>query len=170
MTRYRSKSVVLVGFMAAGKSTIGRLLARKLQFAFIDTDLEIEKSKGRTVAAIFQEHGESEFRRIEREMITRILADDSQVISIGGGAFADQEMRDILCRRAITIWLDTPFEVVGERLSKSDARPLAAGKTPQDLRQLWQLRRPFYEQAEIHIHTGDAAPEAVVEQILKAIQ
>jgi len=83
---------------------------------------------------------------------------------------ARRQLCPIYISGAITIWLDTPFEVVGERLLKSDARPLAAGKTPQDLRQLWQLRRPFYEQAEIHIHTGDAAPEAVVEQILKAIQ
>lgn len=170
MARDHSKSIGLVGFMAAGKSTIGRRLAGKLQLPFVDTDLEIEKSTGRTIAAIFQEQGESEFRRIERETIGRILASRPKVISTGGGAFADPEIRDTLRRRATTIWLDSPFEVVAERLSMSDARPLAARKTSQDLRQLWDLRRTFYAQAEIHIETGEAPAEAVVEQILEAIQ
>ena len=171
MVRFRSKSLVLVGFMAAGKSTIGRLLARELELPFIDTDREIEKEMGCTIPTIFRDHGDPEFRRIERELIARIVVPEPQVVSIGGGAFMDAQTREILNRRALTIWLDAPFDVVVSRLSEPAARPVASGKTPEEIRQLWEQRRPFYEQAKIRIETGDAAnPQAVIDQILAAIQ
>ena len=171
MARFRSKSLVLVGFMAAGKSTIGRLLARELRLPFMDSDREIEKLMGCTIPTIFRDHGDREFRRIERETIARIVVPEPQVVSIGGGAFTNAQTRETLNRRALTIWLDTPFNVVIDRLSESNARPLATGKTAEELHQLWEQRRPFYEQAQIHIETDDATtPQAVVERILKAIQ
>ena len=157
--------------MAAGKTTIGRLLAGELRIPFIDTDREIEKEMGCTIPTIFRDHGDPEFRRIERETIARIVVPEPQVVSIGGGAFMDARTRETLNRRALTIWLDAPFEKVMERLSESAARPVASGKTPEELRRLWEQRRPSYEQAQIHIDTGDGAdPRTVVERILKAIQ
>lgn len=157
--------------MAVGKSTIGRLLARELKLPFIDTDREIEKQMGCTIPTIFRDHGDPEFRRIEREVIARIVVPEPQVVSIGGGAFMDAQTRETLKGTAVTIWLDAPFEMVMDRLSKSSARPLASGKTPDELRDLWDERRPFYQQAEIHVETGAAVgPKAVVDRILKAIQ
>jgi shikimate kinase len=125
---------------------------------------------GCTIPTIFRDHGDPEFRRIEREVIARIVIPEPQVVSIGGGAFIDGRTREILNRRALTIWIDAPFDLVMDRLSESTARPVASGKTPEELRQLWEERRVFYEQAQIHIESGDVAnPQAIVDQILKAI-
>jgi len=157
--------------MAAGKSTIGRLLARELRIPFVDTDREIEKEMGCTIPTIFRDHGDPEFRRIEREVISRIVVPEPQVVSTGGGAFMDPRTREILNLRALTIWLDAPFDLVMDRLLKSTARPVASDKTEEELRQLWEERRPFYQRAKIHIETGGSAgPKTVVDQILDVIQ
>ncbi|GAA4756926.1 shikimate kinase [Sphingomonas daechungensis] len=171
MARFPSKPLVLVGFMAAGKSKIGRLLARELELPFIDTDREIEKEMGCAIPTIFRDFGEPEFRRIERETIARIVGREPQVVAIGGGACMDAQTRQVLDQRALTIWLDVPFEAVMDRLSKSSGRPVASGKTVDELRELWEQRRPFYELAKIRIETGRMpAPEAVLRRVLEALQ
>src|SRR5437868_2356931 len=119
------RSIVLVGFMAAGKSRIGRLLAQRLNLPFVDTDIRIEEISGIPIAQFFCERGETEFRKMERELILRLLqSEGAQVIALGGGAFVDPQTRDALNRQARTVWLDAPFELVLERLSRSATRPL----------------------------------------------
>lgn len=167
--RATQKRLVLVGFMAAGKSTIGRLLAERLGMPFVDTDAELEKAHGLPVQEIFSQRGEPEFRRAERELILRLLAGESGVLSVGGGAFADAEVREALDRQAIVIWLDPPFELVLERLGRSGARPLASCRSPEELRRLWDERRIFYARAHIHVPTSDADPNSFVETIVRQL-
>jgi shikimate kinase len=153
--------------MAAGKSRIGGLLARRLNLPFVDTDSKIEEICGVPVAKFFRERGEPEFRKAERELILRLLqSGEPQVIAIGGGAFVDPHVRDALNRQARTVWLDAPFELVLKRLSGSTIRPLAADKSEPELRALWNKRRSHYAQAQVRIETSDADPVNIVDQIM----
>jgi shikimate kinase len=165
----RPKHLVLVGFMAAGKSTIGRLLAERLGMPFVDTDAELEKAHGLPVREIFSQRGEPEFRKAERALIFRLLAEEPQVLSVGGGAYVDDEVREALDRGATAIWLDPPFELILERLGRSSARPLASGRSPEELRQLWVERRRVYARAPIHIPASDADPDSFVETIIQQL-
>lgn len=160
------RPVVLVGFMATGKSKIGRLLAKRLNLPFVDSDEEIETAFGRSIADIFAEHGEAEFRRVERSVICRLIDGTPHLIAIGGGAFMDGGTRELLQASAITIWLDPPFDVIASRLKRSDERPLASSTSDEDLLALWQERRPYYAQAQMRIETSDEDPSLAVERIL----
>ena len=166
----RPRPIVLVGFMAAGKSRIGRLLAKRLDLPFVDTDSRIEELYRRSVAEIFGQLGEADFRRAERELISRLLWEEAQVIAIGGGAFIDDETREALNRQALTVWLDAPVELVLARLGKSSSRPLATNKSEQEIRALWDLRRNYYAQAHLRIATGKRDPERVVDQIIAELR
>lgn len=163
------KSVVLVGFMAAGKSRIGRLLAERLGLPFVDTDKQIVLAYGLSVAEIFREHGEGEFRSAERRTIARLLEGPRQVIAIGGGAYVDPQTRETLNTHATTVWLDPPFDLVFRRLTKSSTRPLASGKTPAELRRLWDERRQCYAMAQVHIRTSDAPAGIFADEILEQL-
>jgi shikimate kinase len=167
--RARQKRLVLVGFMAGGKSTIGRLLAERLEMPFVDTDAELEKAYRLPVQDIFSQRGEPEFRKAERELILRLLVGEPGVLSVGGGAFADAEVRAALDRQATVIWLDPPFELILERLGRSGTRPLATGRSPEELRRLWDERRLFYALAHIHVPTSDADPRSFVETIVRQL-
>ena len=156
--------------MAAGKSRIGRLLAKRLDLPFVDTDSRIEELYRRSVAEIFGQLGEADFRRAERELISRLLWEEAQVIAIGGGAFIDDETREALNRQALTVWLDAPVELVLARLGKSSSRPLATNKSEQEIRALWDLRRNYYAQAHLRIATGKRDPERVVDQIIAELR
>lgn len=161
-----TRPVVLVGFMAAGKTTIGRLLAQRLGRSFIDTDHEIEAAFAMPIAEIFRLNGEALFRHAERNMILRLLEGQDQVIALGGGAFVDDSVRAIINKCATTVWLDAPFELIFSRLGGSNGRPLASGKSQSDLLHLWRERQKFYAQAHFHIRTSDAGPETAAEEIL----
>jgi shikimate kinase len=160
------RPVALVGFMAAGKSTIGRLLAERLGLAFVDTDDEIEAALSKTVAQIFSEDGEAQFRLAERVTIARLLENGLQVLALGGGAFVDPFTRERLNARARTVWLDPPFEVISARLARSGERPLAATKSDDELQSLWQQRCPSYAEAHIRIDAFDHDPAAIVDEII----
>jgi len=164
--RPAQRPIVLVGFMAAGKSRIGRLLARRLNLPFVDTDSRIEEHFRRSVTEIFSQLGEAEFRRAEREVISRLLSQEAKVISVGGGAFIDNETRSTVNGQAVTVWLDVPFDIVLARLSRSESRPLAAHKSEQEIRALWDQRRTYYAQAHLRIATGKRDPERVVDAII----
>jgi shikimate kinase len=155
--------------MAAGKSTIGRLLAKRLEMGFVDTDAELEKAHGLPVREIFSQRGEPEFRKAERELIIRLLGEEPQVLSVGGGAYVDAGVREALDRQAIVIWLDPPFELILQRLGRSSARPLASGRSAEELRLLWDERREFYTRADIHVRTSDADPASFVETVLQQL-
>lgn len=163
------QSIVLVGFMASGKSKIGEKLAQLLEMPFVDADRLIEAEHGCSVATIFRERGERVFRQSERETIARLLAGRPQVIAVGGGAFIDDHNRELLLRSARTIWLDTPFELVLPRLLRSTTRPLAANKSPAELRALWEERRESYRQAHVRIDTSDAEVDQIAARIIAAL-
>ena len=163
------KPVVLVGFMAAGKSKIGRLLAERLGVPFVDTDKAIEDSFGIPIAEIFRDHGESVFRDAERRLIAALLAGDAKVVASGGGAFIDSSTRELLNRDACTVWLDTPIDHILARLARSDSRPLVMDRSEQELRDLWDQRRGFYSLAHIRIDTSDRDPHRTVDRIAAAL-
>ena len=163
------RSLVLVGFMGAGKSKIGRSLAEKLKMDFVDADRLIEQDHGCSIAEIFRQHGEEHFRRAERNMILRLIGKETSVIAVGGGAFVNDEVRQTLIAKAVTIWLDTPFELVLPRLKSSQSRPLASTRSEAELKALYEERRGAYRQAHIHIDTSDADIERIVDDIVAAL-
>lgn len=155
--------------MAAGKSKIGRRLAEHLQLPFVDTDAEIEQEYGCSIADIFRERGEAEFREAESRHIICLLAGAPRVIALGGGAFVDVRNREALNRGARTVWLDTPFELVLPRLFGSMSRPLTSDRSESELRELWHQRRQAYRAAHIQIDTSDADEEQIVHRIVAAL-
>jgi shikimate kinase len=160
------RCVALVGFMASGKSTIGRRLATRLRMGFLDTDDEIEKTFACSIGAFFALHGEAAFRTFERELILGLLDGQARILSVGGGAYVDSVTREALNQRATTVWLDPPFELILDRLRQSSERPLAAARSAAELRQLWVDRRESYATAHIHVATSDTDPDRVIERIL----
>ena len=164
------KAVALVGFMAAGKSKIGRLLAKRLNWPFVDTDQHIEQAMGRSIADIFREQGESVFREAERASIAALIAGDARVLAVGGGAFVDPDNRAALNRHALTVWLDVPFDLILPRLARSRNRPLAANQAESELRALWEERRQYYAAAQVRIEVTGEDPNATVASILGALR
>lgn len=162
------RPVVLVGLMGAGKSTVGRRLAKRLGLEFVDSDVAIEEASGATTADLFEKFGEHDFRDGERRLVARLVQGDVRVIATGGGAFVDPRTRTLLNERAITIWLDAPIDVLAERTARRDNRPLLkTGNRAATLARLDRERRNFYAEAHIHIRSnGDGAHGDVVEAIV----
>jgi len=164
----RTPGIYVVGFMASGKSTIGRLLAGRLGWNFFDIDEEIEAAEKTTIAEIFDTRGEAEFRRIETGVIGRhvrwIERGRPAVLALGGGAFAAQANRDLLENNGVTVWLDCPFEVVERRVALASHRPLA--RDPRQLAALYHARREVYRLADICVPIESDEPASVVEAIL----
>lgn len=157
--------------MGAGKSTIGRRLARRLGLPFADSDQEIEAAAGCTISAFFDRYGEAAFREGERKVIARLLGEGPIVLATGGGAFMDSQTRALIRERARSIWLRADLETLVERCSRRNTRPLLAGKDVRAvLRDLMEKREPVYAQADIHITTGDGPHEEVVAAIIEALQ
>jgi len=164
------RSIVLVGLMGAGKSTIGRRLARRLGLPFADADAEIEAAAGLSIAEIFERHGEAQFREGERRVIARLIDGPRQVIASGGGAFMNADTRALILERCIAIWLDAELEILAERVGRRNHRPLLRGKEPLSLlRDLAERRNPIYAQAHVAVRTGSAPPEETVERIVSAL-
>jgi len=157
--------------MGAGKSTVGRRLAKRLGLPFVDSDVAIEEASGSKTAELFERYGEHDFRDGERRLVARLVEGDVRVIATGGGAFNDPRTRDILNKRAITVWLDAPVEVLAERTSRRNNRPLLKKGDPAEiLGRLADERRGFYAEAQIHVRTnGDGAHGDVVETIVVAL-
>jgi shikimate kinase len=165
----RTPGLYLVGFMGSGKSAVGRLLADELGWPFADVDEDIEKAQGVSIAEIFDQRGEPEFRKLEREAIRKRVREVETgrplVLALGGGAFADPENRKLLEERGVTVWLDCSFPRICSRLEGQNHRPLA--RDPEKFKQLYHDRRDHYSNAEYRIEadTDDAA--AVAAEILK---
>lgn len=169
--RLRQRTIALVGLMGVGKSSLGRRLAAALDLPFRDADDEIEKAAGRTVAEIFAERGEAEFRDGERRVIARLLDEPPHVLATGGGAFVQPETRAILKARALTIWLKADIETLARRVGRKEGRPLLAGKDPVAvLSAMAEVRYPAYAEAEIQVETGETAHAAAVQAVLDALQ
>ncbi|PHZ84257.1 shikimate kinase [Paremcibacter congregatus] len=162
-----TKSISLVGLMGSGKTTVGVRLARKLGVAFVDSDAEIEVAAGHTVSEIFEKFGEDDFRNGERKVIDRLISDKPMVLGTGGGAFMDRDTRKNLKDRTITVWLKANIDLLVERTSRRDTRPLLrAGNPEKILRDLAKKRYPIYGQADITVETGVGPHEKVVNDII----
>lgn len=164
----RTPGVFLVGFMGSGKSTVGRRLARELGWMFVDLDTDIENSTGMSISKIFEERGEPAFRQIEHEaLLTRtreIKRGRPMVISLGGGAFVQTFNFSLVESSGISIWLDCPLEIIRERLSSNDSRPLA--RDTESLENLYRQRRNLYAKADYRVYVGSNDSDAVFRQIL----
>ncbi|WP_239017000.1 shikimate kinase [Sphingomonas ginkgonis] len=164
------RSIVLVGMMGAGKSTIGRRLARRLAVEFVDSDVEIEKTTGLKTSELFELYGEDAFRDGERRVVARLVQGRPRVIATGGGAFNHPDTRSLLNRQAITVWLDAPIEVLAERTRRRDNRPLLrSGNRVEILQQLMTQRAAFYAQAHVRVPTSDSPHQEVVEAVVTAV-
>jgi shikimate kinase len=165
------RPVVLVGLMGVGKSTVGRRLAKRLGLSFVDSDVEIEGASGYPAAEVFERYGESDFRDGERRLVARLVEGDVRVIATGGGAFVDPRTRKLLNERAITVWLDAPVDILAERTSRRDTRAQLRNEDPKTvLERLAEQRRASYQEAHIHVRSGDGAHRDVVESIVQALE
>jgi shikimate kinase len=164
------RTIALVGLMGAGKSTVGRRLADALGRDFYDSDTEIEKAAGLSVADIFTLHGEAEFRRGERRVLQRLLGETPHVLATGGGAYLNPETRELLRQQAVTIWLNADLETLWRRVSRRSHRPLLKADNPKGvLSQLLNERAPIYEQADLIVKSHEGPHRTTVNSILKAL-
>jgi len=160
----KADKVYLVGFMAAGKTSVGRALAKRLDWPFVDIDELIERQEHMTVAEIFARHGESYFRAAERAAVAGQLHARHVVVATGGGTFVDPQNRAAIRGDGVSIWLDAPLERLITRLPADGRRPLAAGRA--DLERLYEGRRAAYGQAHMRLDAGRAGVDALVEQLV----
>ena len=166
-----NRTVALVGMMGAGKTSIGRRLAARLEVPFCDADHEIEAAAGLTVTEIFARFGEPYFRDGERRVIARLLGDAPHVLATGGGAFMDESTRMAMRNAAFTIWLKAPVELLLSRVKKRETRPLLKdGDMRQTMERLLQVREPVYAQADLVIESTEEGQGVAVERVLAALR
>jgi shikimate kinase len=165
------RSIVLVGMMGAGKSSVGRRLAGRLGIPFVDADTEIEKAAGMSIPDIFSRHGEADFRSGEARVIARLLDVGQQVLATGGGAFMNQDTRATIRAKAVSIWLNAEFDVLMRRINKrKNDRPLLQTPDPATtLKQLLDLRGPIYAQADIVVQSREVPHDTIVAETIAAI-
>lgn len=172
IARRIDRSVVLVGMMGVGKTTVGRKLAGLTGMPFVDADEEIERAARRTIAEIFAQFGEPYFRSGERRVIARLVGEGAvrKVLATGGGAFVDPDTRAMILDRAIAVWIDSDIDTLLERVGRKDTRPLLRQGNPREiLTRLRDERQSFYAQAPIHIVSGHQPHGVTAHKILKAI-
>jgi shikimate kinase len=164
------RSVVLVGMMGAGKSSIGRRLAARLGIAFVDADAEIETAAGMTIPDIFATRGEADFRAGEARVIARILDSGPQVLATGGGAFMNEATRAAIAAKGISVWLRAEFDVLMRRIKRRQDRPLLKTDDPgATLRRLLAERDPVYATAELSVQSRDVPHEKIVDEIIEGL-
>lgn len=164
------RSIVLVGLMGAGKSTVGKLLAAMLGRDFVDADDAIEEAAQRSVGEIFEEFGEAYFRDGERRVIARLIEEKHGVIATGGGAFVDPETRGLILDQAIAVWIDCDIDTLVERTSRRNTRPLLKNGDPKTiLTDLFDKREPFYAQAQVRVLSEDGPHNDTARAIIEAI-
>jgi shikimate kinase len=164
------RSVVLVGMMGAGKSTIGRRLAARLQLPFVDADTEIESAHRMPIPDIFENYGEPYFRDGEARVISRLLDAGSGVIATGGGAVMRDETRERIRRQAVSIWLKADADVIMRRVKRRADRPLLKTADPAaTITRLIGEREPFYQQADLMIASRDVPHDKIVDECIDAL-
>lgn len=164
------KTIVLIGMMGSGKTTIGKLLGEKLTLRSIDIDVVIEQNEKRTVSEIFQNEGEKYFRNIERETIKKNFTNKDLIISLGGGAFEDQLTQELLLKNSTVIYLKTSPNVILERIKNNTNRPLLKNQmTVEKIQSIILQRQKNYELANITILTDNKNTDKIVEEILGVI-
>lgn len=156
--------------MGAGKSTVGRRLAKRLGLPFVDSDSAIEDAAGFPAAEVFERYGEADFRDGERRLVARLVDGTLGVIATGGGAYVDPRTRQLLNDKSITVWLDAPVEVLTERTARRDTRVQLRTADPRKvLERLAEERRPSYAEAHIRVRSGTGGHGDVVDQIIAAV-
>lgn len=164
----RTPGIYVVGFMASGKTTIGRRAAARLGWTFADLDDDIEAGQQMPIPGIFAARGEREFRRIENEALrarlNTIASGHSTVLAVGGGAFVEPANYDLLQANGVSVWLDCPLEVARRRVEQATHRPLA--RDPATFARLYEERLPFYRRADFRVAVGGDDPDPAVEAIL----
>lgn len=165
-----SRSIVLVGMMGVGKSTIGRRLAARLRLPFVDADTEIEAAAGMTIPEIFEHHGEPHFRDGEARVIARLLEGGPRVLATGGGAFMREETRVRIADKAVSIWLKADPDVIMRRVRRRADRPLLQTADPEaTVTRLLGEREPVYGRADLTISSREVPHERIVEECLEAL-
>ena len=164
------RSVVLVGMMGAGKSTIGRRLATRLRLPFLDADIEIEAAAGMSIPDIFETHGEPHFRDGEARVIARLLDGGPAVIATGGGAFMREETRNHIRDKAVSLWLKADADIIMKRVKRRADRPLLQTADPTaTIGRLLEEREPVYQRADLTIWSRDVPHERIVDECLDAL-
>lgn len=164
------RSIVLVGMMGAGKSSIGRRVAARLAIPFVDADAEIELAADMTIAEIFAVHGEPYFRAGEARVIARLLERGPQVLATGGGAFMNAQTRASLKDKAVSVWLKADLDVLTKRLRRRNDRPLLKTEDPvATITNLLQLRDPIYATADVTVLSRDVTHDVIVDEIIAAV-
>jgi shikimate kinase len=164
------RSIVLVGMMGAGKSSIGRRLAARLTIPFVDADTEIEKAAGMAISEIFSAHGEPYFRAGEARVIARLLESGPQVLATGGGAFMSAETRAAIGAHGISVWLRATVDVLIRRIRRRSDRPLLKDVDPAEtLKRLIDERYPTYAEADVTIESRDVPHDTIVEEIVAGL-
>jgi shikimate kinase len=170
MTR-RDRTIVLVGLMGVGKTTIGRRLAQRLNLPFTDADAAIEEAAGETISDIFAKHGETYFRDGERRVIVRLLEKGPQVLATGGGAFMDPVTRDKIAAHGISVWLRADLDVLMRRVGRRGTRPLLKNDNPRaTMEKLMTERYPIYAQADITVESEEGPHDSVVDDIIRKLE
>ncbi|KZM51306.1 shikimate kinase [Labrenzia sp. OB1] len=161
------RSIVLVGIMGCGKSTVGKRLAHRLGLEFVDADSEIERAANMTISEIFAEHGEDYFRSGEERVIARLLREGPQVLATGGGAFMSEATRTEIAGQGLSIWLKVDLDTAMSRVRRRATRPLLRNPDPEGtMRKLLAEREPVYAMAAMTVQSRDVPHEAVVDQIV----
>jgi len=165
------RSVVLVGMMGSGKSSIGRRLAARLAVPFVDADGEIEEAAGMSIAEIFEQHGEPYFRAGEARVIARLLDHAPRVLATGGGAFMNRDTRAAIRQKGVSVWLKAELEVLMKRIKRRGDRPLLKTDDPAaTLTALMAERYPVYAEADLTVLSRDVPHEAIVDEIVAALR
>lgn len=166
-----SRPIVLIGLMGSGKSTVGRRLASRLRLPFVDADHEIEAAAGLSIPEIFDRFGEAHFRDGERRVIARLIDGSPKVVATGGGAFMQDETRQIILDKATAVWLDADIDVLADRVGRRDGRPLLKDRDAREvLSELAEIRNPFYALAPVRVRSQPLPHDATVDAIIKALE
>jgi len=160
----KADKIYLVGFMAAGKTTVARALARRLDWQSVDVDELIEQRERQSVADIFAKRGEAYFRSLERQVLAEQMAPRHLVVATGGGTFADVQNRAVINNDGVSVWLDVPLERLIARIPAGGRRPLASDRA--GFERLYHQRRAAYEQAHVRLDAGRASVDALVDQLV----
>ena len=163
------KNIVLIGMMAAGKTTIGFKLAKKLNYNFFDIDSEIEKSENEKISSIFQNKGEDYFRKIEEKIALAFLEKNNCVISLGGGGFINENIRKKIKKYSYSFWLNWKIKTILDRISKNKKRPLALKLNNRDLENLYRKRIKFYKLSNFKVNCENKNKNEIVRNIFKLL-
>jgi len=165
-----ARPIVLVGMMGAGKTTVGRRLAKRMDRTFVDADQEIEAAAGMSISEIFETHGEASFRDGERKVIKRLLKEPGIVLATGGGAYMNADTRNAIAEHGVSIWIKAEFEILMARVRRKSNRPLLQQKNPEAvMRRLIDERYPIYAQADVTVLSKNSPHSVVVSDVIVAL-